>query len=150
MIPRPPRSTRTDTLFPYTTLFRSHPAVPILSGGVQAVGVEGAAPPLFRLWQQGGRREAERDARNGRVEALARRASGVHRHPRNVGQGDGGLFRAAEGVARRAEQGQAVGVVSEIGRESCRERVCQQGSISVVAVSLIKKEQNERRRKRTQ
>src|SRR3546814_17211897 len=23
---RPPRSTRTDTLFPYTTLFRSHPA----------------------------------------------------------------------------------------------------------------------------
>src|SRR3546814_1411763 len=24
MIPRPPRSTRTDTLFPYTTLFRSH------------------------------------------------------------------------------------------------------------------------------
>src|SRR3546814_1631162 len=25
MIPRPPRSTRTDTLFPYTTLFRSAP-----------------------------------------------------------------------------------------------------------------------------
>src|SRR3546814_1989549 len=24
IIPRPPRSTRTDTLFPYTTLFRSH------------------------------------------------------------------------------------------------------------------------------
>src|SRR3546814_17927129 len=33
MIRRPPRSTRTDTLFPYTTLFRSaifpHPRVPI-------------------------------------------------------------------------------------------------------------------------
>src|SRR3546814_9664975 len=27
MIRRPPRSTRTDTLFPYTTLFRSRPAV---------------------------------------------------------------------------------------------------------------------------
>src|SRR3546814_7840352 len=27
MIRRPPRSTRTDTLFPYTTLFRSHGAV---------------------------------------------------------------------------------------------------------------------------
>src|SRR3546814_18289074 len=26
MIRRPPRSTRTDTLFPYTTLFRSKPA----------------------------------------------------------------------------------------------------------------------------
>src|SRR3546814_9786056 len=24
MVPRPPRSTRTDTLFPYTTLFRSY------------------------------------------------------------------------------------------------------------------------------
>src|SRR3546814_5995616 len=32
MIPRPPRSTRTDTLVPYTTLFRSrHPPLP--SGG---------------------------------------------------------------------------------------------------------------------
>src|SRR3546814_14755690 len=26
MVRRPPRSTRTDTLFPYTTLFRSHAA----------------------------------------------------------------------------------------------------------------------------
>src|SRR3546814_2105084 len=30
MIRRPPRSTRTDTLFPYTTLFRSTMAVEIL------------------------------------------------------------------------------------------------------------------------
>src|SRR3546814_15241783 len=28
MIRRPPRSTRTDTLFPYTTLFRSHSGEP--------------------------------------------------------------------------------------------------------------------------
>src|SRR3546814_1838641 len=28
MIRRPPRSTRTDTLFPYTTLFRSDPHAP--------------------------------------------------------------------------------------------------------------------------
>src|SRR3546814_10309110 len=28
MIRRPPRSTRTDTLFPYTTLFRSHQLTP--------------------------------------------------------------------------------------------------------------------------
>src|SRR3546814_6442373 len=33
MIRRPPRSTRTDTLFPYTTLFRSH-----LRGVVRGVG----------------------------------------------------------------------------------------------------------------
>src|SRR3546814_14035716 len=31
MIRRPPRSTRTDTLFPYTTLFRSRS--PLLGGG---------------------------------------------------------------------------------------------------------------------
>src|SRR3546814_16415644 len=30
MIRRPPISTRTDTLFPYTTLFRSHPPGPAL------------------------------------------------------------------------------------------------------------------------
>src|SRR3546814_18491715 len=33
MIRRPPRSTRTDTLFPYTTLFRS----PLLAGGLTDV-----------------------------------------------------------------------------------------------------------------
>src|SRR3546814_3616895 len=34
MIRRPPRSTRTDTLFPYTTLFRSgRPARPVFDGG---------------------------------------------------------------------------------------------------------------------
>src|SRR3546814_15308424 len=32
MIRRPPRSTRTDTLFPYTTLFRSVPPKPRLGG----------------------------------------------------------------------------------------------------------------------
>src|SRR3546814_4224438 len=31
MIRRPPRSTRTDTLFPYTTLFRSHVGTEIIS-----------------------------------------------------------------------------------------------------------------------
>src|SRR3546814_4749571 len=36
MILRPPRSTRTDTLFPYTTLFRSH-ATSLKPGGVLAL-----------------------------------------------------------------------------------------------------------------
>src|SRR3546814_5516459 len=35
MIRRPPRSTRTDTLFPYTTLFRSDVAVRPVGQGVQ-------------------------------------------------------------------------------------------------------------------
>src|SRR3546814_13685735 len=33
MIRRPPRSTRTDTLFPYTTLFRSNEALFIIQSG---------------------------------------------------------------------------------------------------------------------
>src|SRR3546814_5177877 len=36
MMRRPPRSTRTDTLFPYATLFRSQPG-----GGDRAVGAHG-------------------------------------------------------------------------------------------------------------
>src|SRR3546814_2295788 len=40
MIRRPPRSTRTDTLFPYTTLFRSRHQV---HGGLDGVGA-GAGP----------------------------------------------------------------------------------------------------------
>src|SRR3546814_15444063 len=39
MIRRPPRSTRTDTLFPYTTLFRSAPATWI--GYLSSTGVYG-------------------------------------------------------------------------------------------------------------
>src|SRR3546814_7770509 len=48
MIRRPPRSTRTDTLFPYTTLFRSRPVAfrHALAGGVVA-GV------LFELLKAG-------------------------------------------------------------------------------------------------
>src|SRR3546814_15447377 len=41
MIRRPPRSTRTDTLFPYTTLFRSilENIIPSSTGAAKAVGV---------------------------------------------------------------------------------------------------------------
>src|SRR3546814_14709383 len=38
MIRRPPRSTRTDTLFPYTTLFRSHRRQPALFLLLRPVG----------------------------------------------------------------------------------------------------------------
>src|SRR3546814_4126745 len=39
MIRRPPRSTRTDTLFPYTTLFRSFREADIKSGRFTSPGV---------------------------------------------------------------------------------------------------------------
>src|SRR3546814_11524819 len=51
MIRRPPRSTRTDTLFPYTTLFRSAAA--------KAAGIAYAAVPVahggFSPWQLDGK-----------------------------------------------------------------------------------------------
>src|SRR3546814_2554537 len=43
MIRRPPRSTRTDTLFPYTTLFRSPPATFLSSGSSMLL-----SPPALR------------------------------------------------------------------------------------------------------
>src|SRR3546814_2176418 len=45
MIRRPPRSTRTDTLFPYTTLFRSQVEVRDRNSAVKAQ----AAPRRYRL-----------------------------------------------------------------------------------------------------
>src|SRR3546814_5416678 len=42
MIRRPPRSTRTDTLFPYTTLFRSQIVGLVSSGGIGAPSGTGA------------------------------------------------------------------------------------------------------------
>src|SRR3546814_14318130 len=41
MIRRPPRSTRTDTLFPYTTLFRSH-AMTWLPSPLDGLSVRGS------------------------------------------------------------------------------------------------------------
>src|SRR3546814_17305741 len=43
MMRRPPRSTRTDTLFPYTTLFRSHVAQ------VQVPGIDVPDQRIFHL-----------------------------------------------------------------------------------------------------
>src|SRR3546814_1524795 len=82
MIRRPPRSTRTDTLFPYTTLFRSRPGQPRgsrrrLRGARQA---RGSTQVVFRSPGQAGYRLA--GAPPGRTQAhrrgrLARQARGV-------------------------------------------------------------------------
>src|SRR3546814_6378905 len=49
MIRRPPRSTRPDTLFPYTTRFRSPPAAPLGAAMLMAIfaysGMETALAP---------------------------------------------------------------------------------------------------------
>src|SRR3546814_2388215 len=71
MILRPPRSTRTDTLFPYTTLFRSHHrAQPTRHGASRRHRVAAPQRPaeLARLWRRAGRggENAERPQRQRR------------------------------------------------------------------------------------
>src|SRR3546814_979417 len=72
MIRRPPRSTRTDTLFPYTTLFRSD-AAPRADGGCRHAAAHG------RLWRQvrdEARRLVDREAARGISPRRARRRPG--------------------------------------------------------------------------
>src|SRR3546814_5009409 len=71
MIRRPPRSTRTDTLFPYTTLFRS--------GAVRHRHGPGRGDPRGdRLQQAGHRIRAHRAALRRRDRAACRRRSEEH------------------------------------------------------------------------
>src|SRR3546814_13209783 len=113
MIRRPPRSTRTDTLFPYTTLFRSDrhqvarlfeaPADRMLARAARAAEVAEAF-----IAQIGALIDAERpidDERRGR-HAIVERG------------------RIDEGLDRRARLAFGLGR-AEIGRASWRERVCQ-------------------------
>src|SRR3546814_17377124 len=106
MIRRPPRSTRTDTLFPYTTLFRSSRRRPC----VRTVAARGAA--FERLQAQVGVAldlvGALGDALDLMVEFLD--------PPRQVPHLDLELLHLGEQVREHRR---------EIGRASCRERVGQ-------------------------
>src|SRR3546814_10527970 len=86
MILRPPRSTRTDTLFPYTTLFRSRTGSPLVPAArhqgrgapcgesfwhwaLGADGGHGHAQPPFRSSRLiGAERQPTSDCRSGRSE----------------------------------------------------------------------------------
>src|SRR3546814_14322470 len=75
MIRRPPRSTRTDTLFPYTTLFRSHAASlrPGMPVHVDELGVGTPLPQpaqLHRPQRRFGIRQHEAPRRNGRSDLV--------------------------------------------------------------------------------
>src|SRR3546814_14745071 len=105
MIRRPPRSTRTDTLFPYTTLFRS-------------------------------RGSARAETRTARMEdVVTRHHESLTELGRMLGQESDTISRglrqqvdAVRGLIGQAQdtlQSAGARVVAEIGRASCRERVCQ-------------------------
>src|SRR3546814_11849379 len=125
MIRRPPRSTRTDTLFPYTTLFRSAD----LEGGLafQRAGNGGdavqqllvqqeiLAQRLARLQSMGGDHLSQR----------RERPTGIGSHgPQQPGVSRARAASAAILIAAIIAPGLALSVPAKIGRASCRERVC--------------------------
>src|SRR3546814_12494828 len=114
MIRRPPRSTRTDTLFPYTTLFRS--ALPFLLEGLAAArAVAVAAFHVEAVAQALCHRRADEG-----VDVAAEPADLLHE-----ARGDELLaFRGHEEDGLHAGVEAGVQPRHQIGRASCRERVC--------------------------
>src|SRR3546814_3777030 len=99
MLRRPPRSTRTDTLFPYTTLSRSlAPAVRPASPGANLVrldsAVHAAGPPgssVLKVSRASWRRHTSEDAGTG---AMTLGATNFGYEPANAYQPTPALLRA--------------------------------------------------------
>src|SRR3546814_15520338 len=117
MIRRPPRSTRTDTLFPYTTLFRSSSVAEFW-----AMLARTGLSPLSEVGQQ---------------VKLTTHWFGVE-----ITVDVGGT----QVIEKALIDARSVPVVVEIGRASCGARVCQYVSVSVVDVSLKKKQDKQNKR----
>src|SRR3546814_1346212 len=109
MIRRPPRSTRTDTLFPYTTLFRSdgrdRRTLPVGASAVPGTALARpeagarAAGALRHADLRGIGRAADVDLQRGRPAAAAHEGD----PDRPAGLGDGQELRRRHGGARRRE-----------------------------------------------
>src|SRR3546814_12886599 len=106
MIRRPPRSTRTDTLFPYTTLFRSY-------GFAVTLFVAAAFMSLgFSAWP---------DKLPAEVLVVKEQWDKAKAKSTKSAQG-----RFVWNLGRSAMAAMiAFQLIPEIGRASCRERVCQ-------------------------
>src|SRR3546814_1008773 len=116
MIRRPPRSTRTDTLFPYTTLFRSPESV-ITAGGAMGEVQRARAEPADARHRRTDRAEDARPLREiamaqegdaGGDHAIAQVAPRRHAQPLVVPPGPPALFRPIAFVGD--------GLVDEAGR----------------------------------
>src|SRR3546814_11433393 len=108
MIRRPPRSTRTDTLFPYTTLFRfraliEDPGCPVMRKGLNLAGVEAVPVPVGADGMQ-----VDLGIRIAPDAALAIVAPA----------------QQLSGGAALSQERRAALLCWVIGRASCRERVC--------------------------
>src|SRR3546814_17531262 len=124
MIPRPPRSTRTDTLFPYTTLFRSRGTK--LSGGQkQRICIARAVlknPPIMLLDEATSAldTESEKLVQEALNNLMKNRTSLVIAHRLSTIQTADHILVLSEGDV--VEEGNHQ---QQVGRASWRERVCQ-------------------------
>src|SRR3546814_11685483 len=103
MIRRPPRSTRTDTLFPYTTLFRSEDELLGVQGGTAA---QTSGKPTEATWISN--------------DSLILLGSSV--------RATGSCFTCSwycQGWSSVRVKRWSICHFHKIGRASCRERVCQ-------------------------
>src|SRR3546814_20677730 len=140
MIRRPPRSTRTDTLFPYTTLFRSarppYPAgAPIeviddatLAGYVQRYdsGSSYRDDIVGSAVEDGDFARYEIDPLANQFLKLPREEVGRSNEPRYQEW----YARAISGHVEREEEPRAlIGLSGPLGTASCRGRECQYGRI---------------------
>src|SRR3546814_14188721 len=108
MIRRPPRSTRTDTLFPYTTLFRSR----LMGAMANAFGIGRQALTAF--------------SGTGRSYFLTRPLRHVVFPEAGVVSATPALERRRRWVRRGVYAPAATALIAlKIGRASCSERVCQ-------------------------
>src|SRR3546814_12214985 len=99
MIRRPPRSTRTDTLFPYTTLFRS-----ALAPGAEEVPRRPVQPAdrwLTRCHREAGARHRQREGIGAGGHALAAGAVAGFRQQRRRADPEPRLAAAADRKSTR-------------------------------------------------
>src|SRR3546814_20861479 len=138
MLRRPPTSTRTDTLFPYTTLFRSRLQRPrwdrIVRSLAESIGEERAltVTQAFKRWLT---EVAMREFFRAIAKTTDRPDHWAQREQFRMDYLDEGLVSdawPALGVRARNQ-------IEEIGRASCRERVCQNVLMLVVDVTYKKK-----------
>src|SRR3546814_17267334 len=107
MIRRPPRSTRTDTLFPYTTLFRS----PLVTGNSRKAMVASVEASLRRL-------------KTDRIDIYWAHWPDHVTPSEEIVRGFEDLARAGK-ILYAGLSNFTAWRLAQIGRASCRERVCQ-------------------------
>src|SRR3546814_13730004 len=116
MIRRPPRSTRTDTLFPYTTLFRS----------LLVVGGTAATTAVVATDRRTAGEQVEDQVIEMKSGSELRALFGDKARVNTTSYGGWALLTGdvpTERDKKKAEE--TVAKVDKIGRASCRERVCQ-------------------------